>query len=55
MGQLNFDLVNFMVEIAPRSYIIALATTFAFTFLVDLLMRRKLGSIDMVESLKAIE
>jgi len=55
MGQLTFDLVNFQVVIAPASYLIALATTFAFTFIVDLLMRRKLGKINMVESLKAIE
>jgi putative ABC transport system permease protein len=55
MGQLTFDMVNFQVVIAPLSFAIALATTFVFTFTVDLLMRRKLGKIDMVESLKAIE
>ena len=55
MGQLTFDMVNFQVVIAPLSFAIALATTFVFTFTVDLLMRTKLGKIDMVESLKAIE
>lgn len=55
MGQIDFDMVNFQVVIAPLSYLIAIATTFVFTFTVDLLMRRKLGKIDMVESLKAIE
>ncbi len=29
--------------------------TFLFTFTADLIIRRKLGAIDMVESLKAIE
>jgi len=55
MGQINFDMVNFQVVIKPLSFAIAIATTFVFTFTVDLLMRGKLGKIDMVESLKAIE
>ncbi|HWQ06506.1 MAG TPA: FtsX-like permease family protein [Feifaniaceae bacterium] len=55
MGQLSFDMVTFKVMIAPLSFAAAIAITFSFTFLVDVLMRRKLGKIDMVESLKAIE
>lgn len=55
MGQLSFDMVDFKVVIAPLSFAIALAMTFIFTFSVDILLRRKLGKIDMVESLKAIE
>ncbi len=55
MSQINFDIVKFKVVIAPASYFIALATTFAFTVTVDLIMRKKLAGIDMVESLKAIE
>lgn len=55
MGQLSFDMVTFKVMITPLSFLLSAAITFSFTFLVDLLMRRKLGKIDMVESLKAIE
>lgn len=55
MGQLSFDMVTFKVMISPLSYLLSVAITFSITFLVDLLMRRKLGKIDMVESLKAIE
>ncbi len=55
MGQLSFDMVTFKVMITPLSFLLSAAITFSFTFLVDVLMRRKLGKIDMVESLKAIE
>jgi putative ABC transport system permease protein len=48
-------MVTFKVMITPLSFLLSAAITFSFTFLVDLLMRRKLGKIDMVESLKAIE
>jgi putative ABC transport system permease protein len=55
MGQLNFDMVSFHVVIKPLSYLLAVAMTFVFAFGVDLVMRPRLGKINMVESLKAVE
>ncbi len=37
------------------SYLLAIALTFGFSFLVNLLMHFKLKKIDMVESLKSVE
>lgn len=45
--------VMFGREIAPLSYLIALGITMLFTLLVDLIMRRPINQIDMVESMKA--
>ena len=55
MGQLNFDMVSFHVVIKPISYLLAVAMTFVFAFVVDIIMRPKLERINMVESLKAVE
>lgn len=55
MSQIQIDMVNFKVEILPKSFLFALAITFAFTFSVDLLMRIKLEKINMAESLKSVE
>ena len=55
MRQLSFDMVSFHVVIHPLSFVIAVVMTFVFAFGVDLFMRPRLGKINMVESLKAIE
>jgi len=55
MSQIDFDIVNFNVRIFPVSFIISALLTIAFDIIVDIIMRRKLAAISMVESLKAVE
>lgn len=49
------DDIMFGRQIAPLSFVLAAAITLLFTGLVDLIMLKKLRSIDMVESMKANE
>nr|WP_277927037.1 FtsX-like permease family protein [Adlercreutzia sp. JBNU-10] len=49
------DQVMFGRDIHAPSFLIAFALTMLFTFLVMLVMRRKLSAVDMVESLKSNE
>lgn len=49
------DMVMFVREIAPLSYVYSLALSVAFSLTVNLMMRRKVRSVDMVESLKSAE
>lgn len=51
----EIDSVMFGRSIKPLSYVLAALVTLIFTALVDLIMLRKLNSIDMVESMKANE
>ena len=55
MSQLKIDMVSFPVRIYGRSYVYAVALTFAFTLITDLIMRRKLNAISMTDSLKSVE
>lgn len=55
MSQINIDMVSFKVRVEGISYLFALASTFLFTILVDLIMRRRLEKIDMAQSLKSVE
>ena len=41
--------------IHPESFLLAFVLTMVFTVLVMIAMRRKLGNVDMVESLKSNE
>ena len=49
------DVVRFGRAISPLSFLYALVLSFLFTGLVNLVMRRHLKKIDMVESLKSVE
>lgn len=49
------DLVMFIREVEPMSYVYAFVMTMLFSFGVNRLMRRKIREIDMVESLKSAE
>ena len=49
------DMVMFGRDIAPLSYVLSAALTMLFALLVNLVMRRYLNRISMVESLKAPE
>lgn len=55
MAQINVEMVSFNEQIFAKSYIIAAAVTFVITFLVNIILLRKLEKINMTESLKAIE
>ncbi len=55
MYNIRLDMVSFNTYIAPISYVYAVALTFGFAVLVNLLMAFKLQKINMAESLKSIE
>ncbi len=55
MTQIVVDMVYFNKEIKPISFGYGAVLTFLFTFLVSLMMRRKLEKINMAESLKSVE
>ncbi len=52
---IEMDRMMFIRTIAPRSYLISIALTMAFTFAVCFVMRRHVKQISMVESMKAPE
>ena len=49
------DIVMFDRNISALSYVWSALMTVIFSFLVSLAMRKRISSIDMVESLKSIE
>lgn len=51
------EMSNFMFSrnIAPMSFVFSFVLTILFSFIVNIVMRRKINRIDMVESLKSIE
>ena len=55
MGEIQVDLMSFDLRIAPLSFVIAIALTFVFSFIVDFVMYFKLERINMAEALKSIE
>ena len=55
MDQIKIDMVSFKVNIEPISFLFAVAMTFVFAVLVNLLLQKKLDRIDMAESLKSVE
>ena len=55
MSQVVIQSMYFGCRLAPVSYVLAVAITFVFAVLIDLVLRRKIAAIDMAESMKAIE
>ena len=55
MAQIKVDLVVFDVRVQPLSYVLSVALTLLFAYLVNLFMLRKIDRINMAESLKTIE
>ena len=51
----EMDQLMFIRTIAPSSYLLAVALTMLFTFVVCFAMRRHVRHISMVESMKAPE
>ena len=55
MAQVQIDAVYFPCIILPMSYLYAVGLTLGFTVLIALVMRGRLHTIDMAESLKSVE
>ena len=55
MSEIVVDLITFDVRVTALSYILAFVLTVLFTFIINLLMGKKLDEISMTESLKAVE
>lgn len=55
MDQIKVEAISFKEQIFASSYLIALIVTFMITFLVNLILRRKIERINMTESLKSVE
>ena len=55
MSKIVIDLITFDVRITWQSYLYSFALTILFTYGINVLMRGKLDSISMTESLKAVE
>lgn len=55
MRTVEVDLVMFGRQVKPLSFVYSAALTVVFSVLVDLVLRRKLRNISMVESMKAPE
>ena len=55
ISQIEMDMVTFVVQIFPISYVYALGFVILFSVIVDMVMRIKIMRIDMAESLKSIE
>lgn len=49
------DLIMFVRQIKPLSFVYSAALTLGFSLIVNLIMRRKIRAVDMVESLKSVE
>lgn len=55
MSQIHIDLVAFDVHVRPVSYCYSVLLTLAFAWFVNRVMRRKIDSISMTESLKSVD
>ena len=55
MSQVVIKQLYFGCRLAPLSYVYSILITFVFAILINLVLRRKIDSIDMAESMKAIE
>lgn len=55
MAQIKISTIYFGCRLAWESYLLAVLITFAFTFIVDLVLTSKTRRINMAEAMKAIE
>ena len=55
MSKIVVDAVSFNEVIEPQSYGFTVIAVLCFTFIVDIIMRRKLKRINMAEALKSVE
>ena len=55
ISQIEMDMVTFVIQIFPISYVYSLGFVILFSVIVDFVMRGKIEKINMAESLKSIE
>lgn len=55
MQMVVIDLLTFAIRITPLSFLLAFVCTILFAVAVSFLMKRRIGRINMAESLKAVE
>lgn len=55
INAIKVDMMCFEPYISPISYIVSIAITFAFAFIVNMIMRRRIDGIDMAGALKSVE
>ncbi len=55
LSTVEMDMVMFTRTILGRTYVISAAFTVLFAFIVNIIMKRTIKNIDMVESLKSVE
>lgn len=55
MRMIVIDFLAYPIQIKPLSYVLALICTDFFALVVNLLMKRQIGKVNMAESLKAVE
>ena len=55
MNQIRIDMITFIAIRKPISYILAVALTFVFTWVVNLVMKPRLDKINTAEALKSVE
>ena len=55
MNEINIDVVSFNIHITVISYLCSIGLTFAFAWMINILMSGKLDRINMAVSLKAVD
>lgn len=55
MSMVKIDLINFNNFVTPISYVLSFILTVLFAVVVNNIMKRQIGKINMAESLKAVE
>lgn len=55
MNEVSIDMISFDVHVRPISYVYSIILTFAFAWIVNRIMGRKLDKISMTESLKSVD
>lgn len=55
MSQIKIDLIAFTAERSVFTFVISIVMTFVFTIFVNLIMTRRLVSINMAEAMKSVE
>ena len=55
LGSVKSETMVYAAQVAPKSIVLASLITMAFSLCIELLLTRKVRSIDMVEALKSVE
>ena len=55
LGSVKSETMVYVAQVAPKSIVLASLITLAFSLCIEMLLTRKVRSIDMVEALKSVE